>query len=215
MGKKGKYSVWDWVVTGLLVIFYTVGFIGFEMPRTHSLFVKLTPLALLLSIVVLIRYHEGKACKKTWLFLAFVFAGGFLIEVAGVNTGLIFGHYNYGEGLSIKLFDTPLMIGVNWALMVYLSAAVVASLRQNYAVQVLLPSAIMVAYDVIMEQVAPKMDMWSWKGETIPLQNFLLWAAIAVIFHSVRYFISLEAKNRMALPVLMIQSVFFLLIWII
>ena len=215
MGKKGKYSVWDWVVTGALVIFYTVGFIGFEMPRTHSLFVKLTPLALLLSIVVLIRYHEGKACRKTWLFLAFVFAGGFLIEVAGVNTGLIFGHYNYGEGLSIKLFDTPLMIGVNWALMVYLSAAVVASLRQNYAVQVLLPSAIMVAYDVIMEQVAPKMDMWSWKGETIPLQNYLLWATIAVVFHAVRYFIRLEVKNRMALPILIIQSIFFLLIWLI
>ena len=215
MEKKGKYSVWDWVVTGLLVIFYTVGFIGFEMPRTHSLFVKLTPLALLLSIVVLIRYHEGKACRKTWLFLAFVFAGGFLIEVAGVNTGLIFGHYNYGEGLSIKLFDTPLMIGVNWALMVYLSAAVVASLRQNYAVQVLLPSAIMVAYDVIMEQVAPKMDMWSWKGETIPLQNYLLWATIAVVFHAVRYFIRLEVKNRMALPILIIQSIFFLLIWLI
>ena len=215
MGKKGKYSVWDWVVTGLLVIFYTVGFIGFEMPRTHSLFVKLTPLALLLSIVVLIRYHEGKACKKTWLFLAFVFAGGFLIEVAGVNTGLIFGHYNYGEGLSIKLFDTPLMIGVNWALMVYLSAAVVASLRQNYAVQVLLPSAIMVAYDVIMEQVAPKMDMWNWAGETIPLQNYLLWATIAVVFHAVRYFIRLEVKNRMALPILIIQSIFFLLIWLI
>lgn len=215
MEKSGKYSIRDWVVIGALVIFYTVGFIGFEMPRTHSLFVKLTPLALMLSVLVLIKYDKGEACRKMLLYLAFVFAGGFFIEVVGVNTGLIFGHYNYGEGLSIKLFDTPLMIGLNWALMVYLSAAVVWSFRRNFLFQVLLSSAIMVAYDVIMEQVAPKMDMWSWKGETIPLQNFLLWAAIAVIFHSVRYFISLEAKNRMALPVLMIQSVFFLLIWII
>lgn len=215
MEKSGKYSIRDWVVIGALVIFYTVGIIGFELPMSHSLFVKLTPLALLLSIVVLIRYHEGKACRKTWLFLAFVFAGGFFIEVVGVNTGLIFGHYNYGEGLSIKLFDTPLMIGLNWALMVYLSAAVVLSFRRNFLFQVLLSSAIMVAYDVIMEQVAPKMDMWNWAGETIPLQNYLLWATIAVVFHAVRYFIRLEVKNRMALPILIIQSIFFLLIWLI
>ncbi len=196
MEKSGKYSIRDWVVIGALVIFYTVGFIGFELPLSHSLFVKLTPLALLLSVLVL-------------------FAGGFFIEVVGVNTGLIFGHYNYGEGLSIKLFDTPLMIGLNWALMVYLSAAVVWSFRRNFLYQVLLSSAIMVAYDVIMEQVAPKMDMWNWAGETIPLQNYLLWATIAVVFHAVRYFIRLEVKNRMALPILIIQSIFFLLIWLI
>ena len=215
MEKSGKYSIRDWVVTGALVIFYTVGFIGFELPLSHSLLVKLTPLALMLSVLVLIKYDKGEACRKMLLYLAFVFAGGFFIEVVGVNTGLIFGHYNYGEGLSIKLFDTPLMIGLNWALMVYLSAAVVWSFRRNFLFQVLLSSAIMVAYDVIMEQVAPKMDMWNWAGETIPLQNYLLWATIAVVFHAVRYFIRLEVKNRMALPILIIQSIFFLLIWLI
>ena len=169
----------------------------------------------MLSVLVLIKYDKSEACRKMLLYLAFVFAGGFFIEVVGVNTGLIFGHYNYGEGLSIKLFDTPLMIGLNWALMVYLSAAVVCSFRRNFLFQVLLSSAIMVAYDVIMEQVAPKMDMWNWAGETIPLQNYLLWATIAVVFHAVRYFIRLEVKNRMALPILIIQSIFFLLIWLI
>ena len=176
---------------------------------------KLTPLALLLSVLVLIKYDKGEACRKMLLYLAFVFAGGFFIEVVGVNTGLIFGHYNYGEGLSIKLFDTPLMIGLNWALMVYLSAAVVWSFRRNFLFQVLLSSAIMVAYDVIMEQVAPKMDMWNWAGETIPLQNYLLWATIAVVFHAVRYFIRLEVKNRWRCLFWIIQSIFFLLIWLI
>ena len=79
MEKSGKYSIRDWVVTGALVIFYTVGFIGFELPLSHSLFVKLTPLALVLSVLVLIKYDKGHACRKKLLYLAFVFAGGFFI----------------------------------------------------------------------------------------------------------------------------------------
>ena len=214
MEKTNKYSGTDYTVIAALVIFYTVGIFGFELPLTHSIFVRLTPVALILSLLVLLKYDKvGKSRKMGW-FALFVFAGSFLIEVIGVNTGLIFGDYSYGNGLSVKLLDTPLMIGFNWLLMVYLTSAVVYSFSRNYASQVLLPSVLMLAYDATMEQVADKMDMWHWAGGSIPLQNYLLWGIMAVVFHSVKYYVGLEIKNKMALPILLIQTLFFALIWI-
>lgn len=215
MEQRTKYSAGDFAVIAALVIFYTVGIVGFELPLTHPLFVKLTPLALILSVLVLLRYDNGWKNRKFGWFALFVFAGSYLIEVIGVNTGMIFGAYSYGEGLSVKLLGTPLMIGLNWILMVYLTSAVVSALRRNFAGQVLLPSVLMVAYDGIMEQVAHRMDMWQWAGGSIPLQNYLIWGIMAVAFHSVKNYTAIEIKNKMALPILLIQSVFFLLIWII
>ena len=41
---------------------------------------------------------------------------GFIFEIIGVKTGLIFGHYKYCNGLGTKVFDVPLIISLNWAL---------------------------------------------------------------------------------------------------
>ena len=42
----------------------------------------------------------------------------------------------------------------------------------------------MVLYDVIMEQVAPVMDMWKFDDGVPPLRNYISWFLLAVIFHS-------------------------------
>jgi putative membrane protein len=70
----------------------------------------------------------------------------------------------------------------------------------------------MVGYDLIMEQVAPKMDMWSWQNDMVPLQNYLMWALLAVIFHTLRYRMKVRDRNVMALPLFVVQTLFFLLI---
>ncbi len=212
MELKTKYTSSDYKVTAAIVLFYAVGIAGFELPMTHPVFVRLTPLALILSVLVLLRYDKVWKNRRFGWFSLFVFTGSYLIEVIGVNTGLIFGEYSYGEGLSVKWLGTPLMIGINWILMVYLTSAVVSDLSRNFTLQVLLPSVLMVAYDAIMEQVAHRMDMWQWAGGSIPVQNYLIWGLMAVVFHSVKYFARIEINNKMALPILIIQSLFFVLI---
>ena len=42
----------------LVIIFYAVGVAGFAIPQTRELFLKLTPLALILSIAVILLYHN-------------------------------------------------------------------------------------------------------------------------------------------------------------
>ena len=70
----------------------------------------------------------------------------------------------------------------------------------------------MVGYDLIMEQVAPKMDMWSWQNDVIPLRNYLMWGLLAIVFHTLRYAMKVSDRNRMALPLFIVQTLFFLLI---
>ena len=41
-----------------------------------------------------------------------------LTEAIGVNTGLLFGTYEYGANLGFKIFGVPLIIGVNWTVLI-------------------------------------------------------------------------------------------------
>ena len=39
---------------------------------------------------------------------------GFGVEVIGVETGLLFGDYEYGSGLGPKVLKVPMLMGVLW-----------------------------------------------------------------------------------------------------
>lgn len=208
----GTFTKKDWTMLGVVVLFYVVGIIGFSLPITHALFIKLTPLILVLSLIFLVYYNKSPKRKNLIVFLLFVSASSFLVEMAGVNTGALFGHYTYGGGLGLKIAETPLLIGLNWALLVYMTAAIFSRKLQNIVYQIIFPAALMVVYDVVMEQTAPKMDMWNWSGDVIPLQNYAMWGLLAAVFHALRYFLNIQISNKMALPLLVVQALFFLFI---
>lgn len=192
------------------IIFYSVGIIGLTLPSTHGLFTRLIPFALLLSISALVLFHRGRFSSRELLVYLGIFLAGFLVEVVGVNTGLVFGEYQYGSSLGIKLFNTPLMIGVNWLLLTYLTAAVSRKLGLGAFLTDLTAAGMMLAYDLILEQMAPALDMWSWTGEDIPLQNYLAWFVLALIF---QWFLRRSAtviRNPVALVILLCQVLFFL-----
>ncbi|NLA62017.1 MAG: carotenoid biosynthesis protein, partial [Bacteroidales bacterium] len=71
----------------------------------------------------------------------------------------------------------------NWFFLVYTTAAIFEKTKMSSAMKILLASLSMLVYDIVMEQVAPLMDMWSWKQVAVPLQNYATWFAIAIAFH--------------------------------
>lgn len=198
----------------LFVIFYTVGIIGLILPATFGLFTRLIPFALLLSIAALILFHRGRYTFRELLVYFAVFLAGFLVEVAGVNTGMIFGEYRYGSSLGIKLFNTPLMIGVNWVLLTYLTAAVVRQLGLGGFVADLTAAGMMLAYDIVLEQMAPVLGMWHWADGEIPLQNYLAWFIIALIFQLFLRKSGTVIRNPMVVVILLCQVFFFLVLFI-
>ena len=74
-------------------------------------------------------------------------------EIIGVNSGLLFGSYYYGENLGISVFGVPLVIGLNWVVLTISCGNVSYYIfSKNKIFSILLGSFLMLFLDVIMEQ---------------------------------------------------------------
>jgi len=194
------------------VIFYIVGIIGITTGTSRDFFISLTPVALLLSLSAVIFYHQLLNIKKEILVFSSICIAGFLVEAAGIKTGRLFGNYTYGDGLGIKVLGTPLLIGINWGLLVYCTAVIVERLPVSAVFKILISSSVMVTYDLIMEQIAPDMNMWSFEDGLVPVKNYTTWFLLAVIFHSLVRLAGIKTHNRIAPFILYVQALFFIIL---
>lgn len=202
------------IVKAILILFFAVGFIGFSLPATHSLFVRLTPFALLMNFALIILYQKEAIKTKTAIAFAFIFLAGFFLELIGTHTGIIFGSYTYGTGLGLKIADTPLMIGINWLMLVWASRIIVDSLPVRPLPAAALAALLMTAYDTILEPLAPLLHMWEWEKGFAPLQNYLAWFVIAFGFHTLLFALKIQLKNKIAPFIFYVQAGFFALLLI-
>src|SRR5210317_1641889 len=104
------FLVWLFTVSGIVGI--TIGYSDFFLP--------LTPVNLLVSFVLLLWMIDFNL--KTLLALLVPFSFGMITEYLGVNYGYIFGSYSYGANLGPKVGGVPWMIGINWALLTFITA---------------------------------------------------------------------------------------------
>ncbi|MBC7744491.1 MAG: carotenoid biosynthesis protein [Flavobacterium sp.] len=163
-------------------------------------------------VALLIISHHNKN-KEFGLFLLVTYFAGFFIEVLGVSTGFIFGVYTYGETLGIKLADVPLMIGVNWIILIYCTGISIKYLKiRNHLVRATLGSLFLVILDILIEPVAIRFNYWSWDGMNIPFQNYVAWFVFSfcmLMFFFARKF---RKNNPAAIIMLVSQTVFFLIL---
>ena len=197
----------------LIYIFYTVGIFGFLIPEFISFFKHLIPLTLLLSFILLVAFQPKKAIDQSFII---VFSGiyllGLMIEIIGVNTGTVFGEYNYGSNLGFKLFNTPIIIGLNWLILVYTSSALFEKLSINSIYKILLASVCMLGYDIVLEIIAPRIGMWNWNDIEVPLRNYLAWFIISLVFQAVIKGVGIKTENPIAKNLFVSQFIFFLVL---
>lgn len=191
--------------------FYAVGLLLFILPFTRQLFINITSLSLLLVIGTVFFFHK-KWDTKTIILFGLIILSSFVLEMIGVNTGMLFGSYQYDSGLSIKIFETPIIIGFNWLFLVYATRAIVSKIGTNPLFRILCGAALMVGYDFILEFVAPYMQMWHFTDGYPPIQNFVMWFLSAAVFHSILQFFKIEVENRPARMLFWIQIGFFVII---
>jgi putative membrane protein len=200
-------------VKRFLVWFYLIGIAGMLIPATSAFFMRLTPFALLMNFGLLLIHHENKFSLKTMLIFSLILLSGFFVEIIGVQTGIIFGEYSYGEGLGWKLWDTPIIIGINWLLLVYTTATITQRATTHPILRIALGAGMMLIYDLVMEHVAPRMDMWSWKDGIVPIENYIAWFVIASLFHALIQFTGIKITNKLSETVLLAQFVFFVILF--
>ncbi|MEZ4775990.1 MAG: carotenoid biosynthesis protein [Bacteroidia bacterium] len=196
------------LVIGFLVIFHFVGIIGLHLDETRPLFQSLTPLNLLLTVGVLAWFHRSWT-MKFGMFVFFIFWAGYLVEVAGVFTGAIFGSYNYGNAFGIKIAAVPPLIGINWVMLVYITGIISQGMAKNIWVRVTIGAALLVLLDFLIEPMAMTHDFWSWRDNRIPAQNYFAWFLIGWVMQYGFHSLTEEKSNPLALPVYLIQIIFF------
>lgn len=192
----------------IVVALHLVGIIGLSLPEYHWLFLMLTPFQLLSSMILILVFHRG------WndafpIFAAAAFWIGFGSELIGIHTGYLYGDYVYGASLGPKLWDVPIVIGVNWFILVYLTGTVFHKSIPNDYYAAFLGAVSMTALDYVMEPVAVALDFWSWKFDIIPAENYLGWFAVAFLIHLIYRKTKFEKENRLAAFLLVSLILFF------
>lgn len=202
--QKNKSSLFKVIIT----VLYVVGIIGMAIPSVRPYFQLLTPFHLLTGLAVMFLFHTDWN-KAFVVFVFFAFIIGYGSEVMGVHTGFPFGNYSYGPVLGIKLFEVPLMIGVNWLILVYLTGHLFHQRVKNDLLASLLGALVMVGVDFLIEPVAVALDFWTWEGNIIPLSNYLGWLGTAFIIQMIYRKMKFQKNNKLSLHLLINMVAFF------
>ena len=196
--------------TLILIILHAVGLVGFII--NPQFFKPLSFINLIISILLILLANEvieGRLLKNL-LIISII---GYLVEVIGVKTGFIFGEYTYGNSLGLKLLNVPLLIGANWAILLYSTAQL--CFTKNMYLNAMIGAVLMVFLDYFMEQNAARFDFWYWKQAVIPIQNFIAWFLISFILNLFFQKELMKSKNSVAKNFYYIQCLFFVILYLV
>jgi putative membrane protein len=163
------FSIWLVTISGIIGILLGKG----------DWFLPKTPANLLLGAALLYWNFPPKNGWKSVAIWSVAFLSGFTAEALGVNYGLFFGDYHYGNNLGPKVLGVPLTIGINWVVLTFSAAYLSRKLTANRHFAALLGATMMVALDFLIEPLAPVFDFWHWDIGYAPLQNFVSWFVLA------------------------------------
>lgn len=197
----------------LLLSMYVAGVIGLNLEVSTELFKFLTPFNLLFSAFVLLYFHVDKN-KAFAFFTISTLMIGYWIEVLGINTGLVFGKYQYITTLGFEVFNVPLMIGVNWLIVAYCSGHILNKLAVPKILKVALAAVLMTAFDYLVEPIAIRLDMWNWFGEVPPLSNYLGWFFTSFVIQLIYFYAPFKKENPVAIWLFALQTLFFGIQWL-
>ena len=192
----------------IICILHSVGLFGFFID--HLKFQSLSPLNLIISSLLVVLMSSY---KRTDFYISLIAVSiiGFLIEVVGVKTGYIFGRYYYGQSLGFHLLSVPLLIGLNWGILLY--STIQLSNFNNPILKSFFGAFLMVLLDFFIEQNAPVYDFWYWEDGFVPLQNYIAWFLISLVLNIVFQKKLTQTSNFTARGFYVVQFLFFVTLY--
>ncbi|CAN5798690.1 hypothetical protein BH10BAC3_BH10BAC3_17840 [soil metagenome] len=224
------------IATFIALAFHISGFIAIAFFKS-ALFISLTPLNLFIC-AALIFWTQELISTPFLIFCFFSYAAGFIAEYIGINTGILFGDYRYGEVLGPKWKDVPWMIGLQWMVTMYCigismsmlhqklsnvqqkqdlaaieqKALATRSKRWTFLSTVVDGALLAVLFDYVIEPAATTLGYWHWADNDIPRGNYYSWWLVSVVILIAFYYLNFKKQNLFAVHLLLIQFMFFLLI---
>ncbi|MDC0099090.1 carotenoid biosynthesis protein [Crocinitomicaceae bacterium] len=191
----------------VLIIFHVVGLILFATDPNAS---RLSYVTLLISGAALI-IDEGINLRKAAV-LSSIFVLGYSVELIGIKTGFFFGEYSYDTALGSKFLGVPLIIGLNWVIIVAASSSIIKYfIKKPLILQALLAAALCTLLDFIIEPIAISYNFWTWTDGTIPFYNYLCWFGFSFLF-STMYLYRNKEINKTGIIIYIIWTNFFIIL---
>jgi putative membrane protein len=130
------------------------------------------------------------------VFFLLCFAVGMAFEHLSIFTGFPFGHYHFTSAMGPKLFEVPVLLGLAYIGMGYLSWTLGGIIVGNgLFARPFISGFIMVAWDLAMDPIwANFAKAWLWRDGGayfgVPLSNFFGWyLTIYVIYQSFAFYV--------------------------
>ena len=191
----------------VLIIFHVVGLILFATDPNAS---RLSYITLLISGAALM-IDEGIKLRKAAI-LSSIFVLGYSIELIGIKTGFFFGEYSYDTALGSKFLGVPLIIGLNWVIIVAASSSIIKYfIKKPLILQALLAAALCTLLDFIIEPIAISYNFWTWTDGTIPFYNYLCWFGFSFLFSTIYLYRNKEI-NKTGIIIYIIWTNFFIIL---
>lgn len=215
------------IATTIAILFHAIGLVG--MLFNKDFFVATTPINLLLMVGLLF-YTQEKINLSFLFFVLICFATGMAVEIIGTSTGYLFGEYEYGKMLGIGIKKVPLVIGINWFIIMYCCGITVHTILEKLSskletmtgapspalkiLSIISDGAMLaVVFDWIMEPAAVKLGYWTWLGDgEIPAYNYMCWFIISSLLMLAFGLLKFPKQNIFAVNLLMIMMMFFMLV---
>ena len=193
MRKIDGFTFYALIAIWAFQIFGAIGILFWD----REWFINMTPFTLLMYFLIL--YYKNWGDRKKIIFLLLTFSLGIFSEIIGVNTGLIFGSYEYGQTLGFQIMNVPMVMGIIWVNTTLICGTIASQVKVQMPLRILIAISLMLLLDAFIEPIAPRIDMWRFDHENglAPLSNYITWAAIALPLQS--YFIFYKLKFDIAL----------------
>lgn len=171
----GYYTLWNNIFVGIAIIVFA-----------HFLFYRI--ITHKSAIPIQSEKNYGKKFRTNF-FNYFLFTAIFMwfIYFLGLETGYVFGRFEYNYILLPRVMDVPIAVGFIWFIALVSSVAVVQKFTQiNLSLisnikKSLIVALLMTVFEYAFEGMASKMGYWSWQIGIVPAQNYLAWFVFASI----------------------------------
>ncbi|MBC8298990.1 MAG: carotenoid biosynthesis protein [Pelagibacterales bacterium] len=184
------------------------GFFG-VLSDQKEFFLSTSPFAILITFILLVLNYDFKQ-KGFISALISIISIGFLVEFLGVNYDLFFGSYEYGDNLGYKIGGVPIIMSINWLVLIFLTGSFAEKIIPNsLPLKVLFASLLMVFIDVFLEICAPKLDYWKFNDEIVPMSNYNSWFIISAICLYIYFRLIKDKEHTLSTNVLVIHFAFF------
>jgi bisanhydrobacterioruberin hydratase len=198
----------------LCIVIFSVGVFLHILPQFQEFaYSSTSPLlfffdAASLICIAVVLSKKDKTVFFAWLLIAYSIS--FSAEALGVKTGLIFGAYRYSDVLGYKFLNVPVVIGLNWCVLVLAGYSFLSRFIKSKMAIVIFNALLLSIFDFFMEPVAIGLNYWQWEQVAVPLQNYLAWFLISLLLTFMLILAKLRYRALFAESYLFIQMGFFM-----